>query len=222
MLHRELILIVEQEQTVDGDNKQAKLNNMSPHVKKLTSGIVVGYPNGRWQEVRDNRPKKSNEAKDNEEKGKEVAGKGVNNVEQAIVPVQTTNKFTLLEEGEIQEDVRVKKEELEKVLNEENMEGRKCMISNPTPTGKATPKKNGTKSTGKENIPNPTVHGIEETNMKESIIEWVNRRFSTNKDELRELNVTANNSCQEVPSQNLNDSTKNNVTNNATLYDNSL
>lgn len=100
VLHPELIPVMDQEQNVDGDKKQTKLN-MSPPIKKLTSGIVVGYPNGRWQEVRDNRSKKNTEDKD-KEKDTEVTIKGGNKVEQiAVDSVQTTNKLALLEEGEI-------------------------------------------------------------------------------------------------------------------------
>lgn len=36
---------------------------------------------------------------------------------------------------------------------------------------------------------------------KEYTIDWVHRRFDTSKEELRQLNVTINHSCQEIPSQ---------------------
>ncbi|OIT26693.1 hypothetical protein A4A49_35638 [Nicotiana attenuata] len=139
---------------------------MSPPVKLLTSGIVVGYRNGRWTEVRDNRPKKNNEAKAKEEKGKQVT-----NVEHnTSVLVQITNKFALLEEGAIEEVIRVKKEAVLEVENK--------------------------------------------ANEKESKIEWVRRKFGTSKEELKQLNVTVNHSCQEIPSQTFDDSAMNKEINN--------
>lgn len=81
-----------------------KLSNMKPPIKMLTIGKIVGYPNGKWTEVRDNWPKKKNDAKDEDKKGNEGAGKDEVRVEQqSKAPVQTTNKFVLLEEGEIEE-----------------------------------------------------------------------------------------------------------------------
>ncbi|OIT03807.1 hypothetical protein A4A49_14575 [Nicotiana attenuata] len=41
---------------------------------------------------------------------------------------------------------------------------------------------------------------------KESTIDWVHRRFGTRKEELRQLNVTTNQSCQDIPSQTFADS----------------
>ncbi|OIT24585.1 hypothetical protein A4A49_63441, partial [Nicotiana attenuata] len=53
----------------------------------------------------------------------------------------------------------------------------------------------------KENAPNPINYGIEEDNMKDSTLEWVHRRFGANKEEIRQLNVTLNHSCHEIPSK---------------------
>lgn len=47
-----------------------------------------------------------------------------------------------------------------------------------------------------EKAPNPADTGIVEA--KESIIEWVTRRFGANNEDLKQLNVTSNHSCQEV------------------------
>ncbi|OIT08020.1 hypothetical protein A4A49_03627 [Nicotiana attenuata] len=42
---------------------------------------------------------------------------------------------------------------------------------------------------------------VDDETKKESTIDWVHRRFGTNKEELRQCNVTTNHSCQEIPSQ---------------------
>lgn len=51
------------------DKKQEILNNTSPPIKMITSCKVVCYPNCKWTEVKDNRPKKNNEAKGKEQGG---------------------------------------------------------------------------------------------------------------------------------------------------------
>lgn len=85
------------------------------------------------------------------------------------------------------------------MLNKEQIEANKA---NPTPTGKASPKKALIKILATEiPIPNPSEARNPEVNKRESTIEWIHRRFGTSKEELRELNVTVNQSCQEVPSQ---------------------
>lgn len=80
---------------------------------------------------------------------------------------------------------------------------------NPTPTGISKPMGNGNQSTTKDNVPNPTNSGIKEDNMRESTLERVQKRFGTNKEELRQLNVHVNHSCQEIPSQTFEESDKN-------------
>lgn len=56
--------------------------------------------------------------------------------------------------------------------------------------------------------------GIEEANINESTLDWVHRYFGTSKEELKQLNVTVNHSCQEIPSQTFDDSTLNKVSKN--------
>lgn len=90
------------------------------------------------------------------------------------------------------------------MLNNEHNEVKKA---NPTPTGKGSSMTAGSPNMAKQ-IPSPSLIGIgiDEVNKKESIIEWVHRRFGTSMEELREMNVTGNHSCQEIPSQTYDDS----------------
>lgn len=119
---------------------------------------------------------------------------------QSQVPAQTTNKFALLEEGEIEEAIQVKKEAVLNVVRNEKAEANKERKSNPTTTRRTSPRKDGIQSAAKDKLPNPNDAGIEEANKKESTIEWVHRKFGTSKEELKQLNATVNHSCQEVPS----------------------
>ncbi|OIT34864.1 hypothetical protein A4A49_06449, partial [Nicotiana attenuata] len=52
----------------------------------------------------------------------------------------------------------------------------------------------------------PSDQSTDEKANKESIINWVHRRFGTSKEELSQLNVTTNQSCQDMPSQTFADS----------------
>ncbi|OIT31204.1 hypothetical protein A4A49_20499 [Nicotiana attenuata] len=115
------------------------------------------------------------------------------------VPLQTNKKFALLENGVLEVQKQVKKEVVEKVLNKEQSEDNK---TNPTFTRNGTPMKENSSNTVKQ-IPSPTPVGIgiDEAYKKECTIEWVHRRFGTSKKEFGELNVTVNQSYQEVPSQ---------------------
>ncbi|XP_070057234.1 uncharacterized protein [Nicotiana tomentosiformis] len=110
---------------------------------------------------------------------------------------------------------QIKKEDVEKVLSREKNEVKKATNPNPISTGKTTPKKNGTIIAVRENSTNHNVTGIEKGSKKESTIEWVHRRFGTSKEELRELNVTTNHSCHDIPSQSCEDSEDNGVINEA-------
>ncbi|OIT35466.1 hypothetical protein A4A49_11150 [Nicotiana attenuata] len=52
----------------------------------------------------------------------------------------------------------------------------------------------------------PSDQSTDEKTNKESTIDWVHRRFGTSKEELRQLNVTTNQSCQDMSSQTFADS----------------
>ncbi|OIT02537.1 hypothetical protein A4A49_18734 [Nicotiana attenuata] len=86
-------------------------------------------------------------------------------------------------EGNQQELKRVKKEAVEKVLEEQH---------------------NG--NLAKANPIVPSDQSSYEKANKKSIIDWVHRRFGTSKEELRQLNETTNQSCQDIPSQTFADS----------------
>lgn len=76
---------------------------------------------------------------------------------------------------------------------------------NPTPTRIHSTTIKGAQELAKDSSPILSEAGIDERARKESIIEWVNRRFGTSKEELKELNVTTNHSCHEIPSQTYDD-----------------
>ncbi|XP_070046536.1 uncharacterized protein [Nicotiana tomentosiformis] len=88
---------------------------------------------------------------------------------------------------------RVKKEAVEATNKENNVK--------PSQIGTQSPDVKGNKELAKASSPSSIEVGIDEGVNKESTIEWVHRRFGTSKEELRELNVTINQSCHEVPSQ---------------------
>lgn len=104
--------------------------------------------------------------------------------------------------------------------NTVNSEANKARGSNPTPSGKTSPKKIGIQNAGKKNHPNSSVKGVEDENKKKSMIEWVHR-FGTSEEELKNPNVTATHSCQEIPSQTVEDPKKN-VANSEITSGNSL
>ncbi|OIS95844.1 hypothetical protein A4A49_58701, partial [Nicotiana attenuata] len=81
-----------------------------------------------------------------------------------------------------EDQIRVKKEVVEK--------------GNPSPIGVVKPIKNGTQILEKDKAPNHIDSGIDEADMRESTLEWVHRRFGAKKEEIRQMNVTLNHSCQ--------------------------
>ncbi|OIT27581.1 hypothetical protein A4A49_38450 [Nicotiana attenuata] len=101
----------------------------------------------------------------------------------------------------IEEQGRVKEEAVEKVLDKEKN-------GNPTPSGIVKPIGNRIQISEKDKAYNPINARIEKANMKESTLEWVHRRFGANKQEIRQLNVTLNNSYHEIPSQTFEESNK--------------
>ncbi|OIS96968.1 hypothetical protein A4A49_18465 [Nicotiana attenuata] len=92
---------------------------------------------------------------------------------------------------------RVKKEAVERVLE---------MSTNPTPSRIHS---SGDREATTIDSTDPKGQNLEEGINRESTIEWVHRRFGTSKEELRQLNVPTNHSCQEVPSQLYGDSGQN-------------
>nr|XP_016515100.1 PREDICTED: uncharacterized protein LOC107831823 [Nicotiana tabacum] len=180
-------------------------------IKIIEEEDETGPEESKWIKIKyDNMPKYcktcvTTTPEKKERKDKEVKGKGDRTrKEQSNVPVTISNKFALLEEGEAEIQRQVKKEVVEKVLKKDLEEAKKTN-PNPTSTGKSSLKKNGVQSEAKK-VPNPSVTGIEETNKRESTLEWVHRRFGTSKEELREMNVVVNHSCHDVPSQTYDDS----------------
>ncbi|OIT03752.1 hypothetical protein A4A49_12492 [Nicotiana attenuata] len=187
--------------------------------KVLRSGKVLGKPvpnatRNEWMQRRKNKYQRdsrgyiideagsgdvTNTQELKEKKDKELTGKDDDvGKEKSNVPMQTSNMFTLLEEGEIDVQKQIKKEVVEKVLNKEKAEAKKA---NPTSSGKGTPNKVGVQNPANQ-IPSPSDVGIgiEEAKENESTIEWVHRRFGTSKEELREMNVTLNHYCHEISS----------------------
>lgn len=161
VLHPDLVRDVENVEGEINDKKHEKLNNMAQSLKVLASGKVDGYPNSKWTEVRDNRPKRNNDAKGKKTNDKEAAGKEVANVEhQSNVPVQTTNKFVLLEEGEVEEVNQNKKEAVVILENKDKAEENKERSPNPTTTKRTSPRKTGIPNAAKEILSNPNVTGI--------------------------------------------------------------
>lgn len=85
------------------------------------------------------------------------------------------------------------------------------VITNPTlkgiATGKSTPnpKGKGTQVAAVEKTTNPNGNGTREACIKERTKDWVHRSFGPSKEV---LNVTLNPSCQDIPSQTLEESPK--------------
>ncbi|OIT05236.1 hypothetical protein A4A49_01709 [Nicotiana attenuata] len=91
------------------------------------------------------------------------------------------------------------KEAVEKVLE---------TSGNPSPNGIPSTAPKGDQEVIKANSYAPKDQNFEERVNKESNINRVHRRFGTSKEELKQLNVTTNHSCQEIPSQTHEDSGK--------------
>ncbi|OIT00903.1 hypothetical protein A4A49_23935 [Nicotiana attenuata] len=192
--------------------------------KILTSGKILGKPvpnatRNEWMQRRKNKYQSdsrcyiikeagngdvANSQELKEMNGEELTGKSDDvGKEKSIARVQTSNMFELLEKCKVEVHKQIKKEEVDKVLNKEKVEAK----ANPTRTRKGTPNKAGMQNpTNQMPSPSDVRIGIEEANKKESTIEWVHRRFGTSKEELREMNVTLNHSCHEIPSQTYDDS----------------
>lgn len=96
----------------------------------------------------------------------------------------------------------------------EKTEANKENKASPMSTRKTSPKRNGVQSVTNEKCPNPADTRIVEANKKESTIKWVPRRFGANKEDLKQLNMTINESSQEMPSQTSENSTEFNEVNN--------
>ncbi|OIT29626.1 hypothetical protein A4A49_16249 [Nicotiana attenuata] len=131
--------------------------------------------------------------------------------------VPKSKNGSMVDQGQIKEQIRVKKESVEKVLHNEKSKANMEKNVNPTPTGIANPMGNGIQSAAKDNVPNPTTSGNEKANIRESTLECVHRNFGTNKEELRRLNVPVNHLCQEIPSQTFEESDKNGEIEEATV-----
>ncbi|OIT19289.1 hypothetical protein A4A49_55572 [Nicotiana attenuata] len=162
---------------------------------------------------------------DNKGKGKINEGTVVSNnkfraleVEDATLEVEEiTEPILTIEEGKVENNGKNKGKEQEK-LNTNKAKG------SPNPSANRIGKTDQEFKCVKkeavdkvlESVKNPTLSGIlakgdqalaqypdhsRDGINKELTIDWVHRRFGTDKKELRKLNVTTNQSCQEVPSQ---------------------
>ncbi|OIT06931.1 hypothetical protein A4A49_03443 [Nicotiana attenuata] len=151
--------------------------------KVLSSGKVVGKPitnhaKKEWMQARMNKYQRDNRGHITKDKqGKEDdKGKGKAKFEEVV----TKNKFNALEVEEVHHPT----------LQITEGEGEDH--------GNAP---EGVQELVKANSIVPTDQRTDDGANKESTIDWVHRRFGTSKEELRQLNVTINQSCHEIPSQ---------------------
>ncbi|OIT29846.1 hypothetical protein A4A49_57056, partial [Nicotiana attenuata] len=144
--------------------------------------------------------------------GKEAdKGKGKAKLEE----VATKNKFNALEVEEVHQPIlqitEGKGEDLSNVKKKdhgENQSKKGYEKEKEGNTGASSPNPNSGVMVGKDANTKP-VEKIINKNIsanKESTIDWVHRRFGTSKEELRQLNVTTNQSCQDMSSQTFADS----------------
>ncbi|OIT00548.1 hypothetical protein A4A49_05511 [Nicotiana attenuata] len=159
---------------------------MNPSLQ-IIEGKGEDRNNGKKKEQGEKQSKKVQEKGSEGKNGKvipnpNVSGKGA------------TGKSIPSGEGNQGELKRVKKEAVDKVLQNS---------ANPTPSRIHS---SGDQEVAKIDSSIPKDQKLEERVNKESTIEWVHRRFGTSKEELRQLNVTTNQSRQDIPSQTYGDS----------------
>ncbi|OIT39143.1 hypothetical protein A4A49_02937 [Nicotiana attenuata] len=157
------------------------------HPLQITEGKGEDHNNGKKKEQGE---KQSNKAQEKGSEGKN--GKVIPNPN--VSRKGATGKSIPLGEGNQGELKRVKKETIDKVLEKS---------ANPTPSRIHS---SGDQEVAKIDSSIPKDQKLEERVNKESTIEWVHRRFGTSKEELRQLNVATNQSCQDIPSQTYGDS----------------
>ncbi|OIS96088.1 hypothetical protein A4A49_10501 [Nicotiana attenuata] len=176
--------------------------------------------------IEENQGKEVNKGK-GKAKFEEIATKNKFN---ALEVEEVQNPPLQITEGKGEDHNKGKKvvqvESQHKKVQEKLTEGKGEWNPNPNATGNGTVE-NELKRVKKEavekvleNSPNPTPNGslkgglvsstapMEERVNKVSTIEWVHRRFGANKEELRQLNVPTNHSCQDIPYQTYGDSGK--------------
>ncbi|OIT00819.1 hypothetical protein A4A49_20226 [Nicotiana attenuata] len=156
-------------------NKFSALEVEEVHQPTLQITEVKGedHSNGKKKEHGEKQSKKRQEK---EKEGN--IGVSSPNPNASGVRVEKDANTKLVGEGNQQELKREKKEAVEKVLEDQH---------------------NG--NLAKANSIVPSDQSTDERANKESTIDWVHRRFGTSKEELRQLNVTTNQSCQDIPSQ---------------------
>lgn len=198
--HPELILVVVKEEGEVLDKRQENLNNTNPPLKMLTSGKVVSYPNGKCTQVRDNRRK----IKDDVQK-EEITRK-------TLVSVEQDSKNIIEAKGSeaARKEVIHVEHQAKDPLNTNNM----FALLEEDEVEEENQRKNGA-VINEENKMNVVENKVRRSNQnkKELIIEWVRRRFGMSKEERKELNVNVNHSCQDIPSQSIDDSEMNVATN---------
>ncbi|XP_070054618.1 uncharacterized protein [Nicotiana tomentosiformis] len=176
--------------------------------KVLTSGKVVGKPitnhaKQEWMQSRKNKYQRDNRGHivDNKQ-GKEVDnGKGEDHSngkkkehgeKQAKKGQEKEKKVNTQEEHK-----RVKKEAVEKVVENEHN-------GNPIHSGIQSSAPKDDQELAKANSSIPSDQRTDERANKESTIDWI--EIPQTNEELKQLNVTTNQSCHEIPSQTFNDS----------------
>ncbi|OIS99687.1 hypothetical protein A4A49_25797 [Nicotiana attenuata] len=146
-------------------------------ILQITEGKGEDLSNGKKKEHGENQSKKGYEK---EKEGN--TGASSPNPNSGVRVGKDANTKPVGEDNQ-QELKHVKKEAVEKVLKDQH---------------------NG--NLAKANPIVPSDQSTDEKTNKESTIDWVHRRFGTRKEELRQLNVTKNQSCQDMSSQTFADS----------------
>ncbi|OIT36101.1 hypothetical protein A4A49_10446, partial [Nicotiana attenuata] len=146
-------------------------------ILQITKGKGEDLSNGKKKEHRENQSKKGYEKK---KEGNTGASRP--NPNSGVRVGKDANTKPVGEDNQ-QELKRVKKEAVEKVLKDQH--NRNLAKANPIL---------------------PSDQSTDEKTNKESTIDWVHRIFGTSKEELRQLNVTTNQSCQDMSSQTYADS----------------
>ncbi|OIT18939.1 hypothetical protein A4A49_43018 [Nicotiana attenuata] len=142
-------------------------------ILQITEGKGEDLSNGKKKEHGENQSKKGYE----KEKEGNTGASSPNRKASEVRVGKDANTKPAGEDNQ-QELKRVKKEVVDKVLEDQH---------------------NG--NLAKANPIVPSDQSTDEKANKESTIDWVHRKFGTSKEELRQLNVTTNKSCQDMPSQ---------------------
>ncbi|OIS96381.1 hypothetical protein A4A49_42422 [Nicotiana attenuata] len=176
--------IVDNKQSKEADKGKGKAKREEVATKNKFNALEVEEVHQPILQITEGKGEDHSKGKEKEH-GESQSKKGYEKGKKGTTGASSPNPTNTKPAGESnqQELKRVKKEVVKKVLEDQH---------------------NG--NLAKANPIVPSDQSTDERANKESTIDWVHRRFGTSKEELRQLNMTTNQSCQDMSSQTFADS----------------